>query len=142
MRLGDQPAVQLSTISSGSIGLDRVLGIGGLPCGRITEIYGPESSGKTTLALQAIAAVQHKGGTALLIDTEHSFDKTYAKALGLNTQELMICQPDYGEQALEVANHYICSGGIGVVVVDSVSALLPEAELKGEMGAHHVGGQA
>lgn len=142
MRLGEQPICKAPVISTGSFGLDRALGVGGFPCGRITEIYGPESSGKTTLTLHAIAEVQRKGGAALFIDTEHAFDKAYATALGVDTENLMICQPDYGEQALEVANHYIRSNAIGVVVIDSVSALLPEAELKGEMGAHHLGGQA
>lgn len=142
MRLGDQQKQQLPTISTGSIKLNKALGIGGFPCGRIIEVYGPESSGKTTLAMHAIASAQEKGSKAILIDTEHAFDKRYAAALGIDVDNLLICQPDYGEQALDVAETCIRSEAVALVVIDSVSALVPEAEIKGEMGTQNVGGQA
>ncbi|MEM9569719.1 MAG: recombinase RecA [Bacteroidota bacterium] len=142
MRLGDQQKKHLPTISTSSIKLNKALGIGGFPCGRIIEIYGPESSGKTTLAMHAIASAQQKGANALLIDTEHAFDKQYASTLGIDVENLLICQPDYGEQALDVAETCIRSEGVALVVIDSVSALVPEAEIKGDMGTQNVGGQA
>jgi len=134
MRLGDRPAIQVETISTGSLGLDIALGIGGLPKGRIIEIYGPESSGKTTLALHAIAESQKKGGTCAFIDAEHALDPIYARKLGVNIDDLLICQPDTGEQALEIADTLVRSGAVEVLVVDSVAALTPRAELEGEMG--------
>ena len=142
MKLGDQPNSAIPTYSTGSINLNMALGINGYAHGRIVEIIGPHSSGKTTLAMHAIAEVQKKGGTALLIDTEHAFDKSYAEVLGIDVKNLLICQPDYGEQALDVAENAIKSQTVDIVVIDSVSALLPEAELKGEMGDRNIGGQA
>ena len=143
MKLGDQPDWDESqVIPSGSIALDHALGIGGYPKGRIIEIYGPESSGKTTLAIHAIAEAQKRGGIAAMIDAEHAFDRTYAKALGVNIETLLISQPDNGEQALEIADNLIRSGAIDVVVIDSVAALTPKAEIEGEMGDNKVGLQA
>jgi recombination protein RecA len=142
MRLGDNPIVAIDSISTGSIAVDACLGVGGVPRGRIIEIYGPESSGKTTLALQVIAEAQKKGGLAAFIDAEHAFDAKYAKNLGIKTEELLISQPDNGEQALEIAEALIRSGGLDVLVIDSVAALVPRAELEGEMGDSHVGLQA
>lgn len=142
MRLSDKPTAKIPTLSTGSILLDKALGIGGLPWGRIVEIYGLESSGKTTLALQAIAQAQKQGHTALFIDAEHAFDPHYAQALGINTQKLLMCQPDYGEQALDVADKAISSQAVKLIVIDSVSALIPHAELKGDIGDVNVGGQA
>jgi recombination protein RecA len=142
MRLGQSRAVDIESISTGSLGLDLALGIGGLPKSRIVEIYGPESSGKTTLSLQVIAEAQKKGGICAFIDAEHALDPVYAKKLGVNTTELLISQPDTGEQALEIADTLVRSGSISVLVVDSVAALTPRAELEGEMGDHHMGLQA
>ncbi|MFT7589941.1 MAG: recombination protein RecA [Limisphaerales bacterium] len=142
MKLGDSPMVQVESISTGSIGLDIALGIGGLPKGRIVEIYGPESSGKTTMALHAIAETQKAGGVAAFIDAEHAFDKMYAEKLGVNVEELLISQPDNGEQALEITEHLIRSGALDIVVIDSVAALVPRGELEGEMGDAKVGLQA
>ena len=142
MKLGDQPKWDASVIPSGSIALDYALGIGGYPRGRIIEIYGPESSGKTTLAIHAIAQAQKAGGIAAIIDAEHAFDRTYAKALGVNLETLLISQPDNGEQALEIADNLIRSGAIDIIVVDSVAALTPKAEIEGEMGENKVGLQA
>lgn len=142
MRLGDREQQKIPSISTGSLGLDVALGIGGLPRGRIVEIYGPESSGKTTLTLQVIAEAQKKGGTCAFIDAEHALDPIYAEKLGVNVEDLIISQPDTGEQALEVADMLVRSGAIDVLVVDSVAALTPKAEIEGEMGDHHVGLQA
>ncbi|RCK21418.1 recombinase RecA [Thalassospira profundimaris] len=143
MKLGQrESAVDISAISTGSLGLDIGLGIGGLPRGRIVEIYGPESSGKTTLALHTIAEAQKLGGTCAFVDAEHALDPSYARKLGVNTDELLISQPDAGEQALEIADTLVRSGAIDVLVVDSVAALVPRAELEGEMGDTHVGLQA
>jgi recombination protein RecA len=142
MRLGQQQALDIEAISTGSLSLDLALGIGGLPKGRIIEIYGPESSGKTTLALQVIAEAQKTGGICAFVDAEHAMDPIYAKKLGVNTSELLISQPDTGEQALEITDTLIKSGSISVLVVDSVAALTPKAELEGEMGDHHVGLQS
>lgn len=142
MKLGDRAAVDIDAISSGSIKIDQALGIGGYPKGRIIEIYGPESSGKTTLALHAIAEVQKKGGRAAFIDAENAIDPNYAKNLGVDIDELILSQPDSGEQALEICEMLIRSGAIDLVVVDSVAALVPQAELDGEMGDAHVGLQA
>ncbi|NQW02301.1 MAG: recombinase RecA [Rhodospirillales bacterium] len=142
MKLGQNEVVQVEAISSGSIGLDIGLGIGGLPRGRVIEIYGPESSGKTTLALHTIAEAQKLGGTCAFIDAEHALDPVYARKLGVNVEELLISQPDAGEQALEIADTLVRSGAIDVLVVDSVAALVPRAELEGEMGDTHVGLQA
>lgn len=143
MRLGDVPAMRdIESISTGSLSLDIALGIGGLPRGRIVEIYGPESSGKTTLTLQVIAACQRKGGVAAFVDAEHALDPAYAKRLGVNVEELLISQPDTGEQALEITDMLVRSGGVDVVIVDSVAALTPKAEIEGEMGDHHMGLQA
>ena len=142
MKLGDSPVVNVDVISSGSISLDNALGIGGFPWGRIIEIYGPESSGKTTLAIHAIAEVQKKGGIAAMVDAEHAFDKTYAEKLGVDVENLLISQPDNGEQALEVAEHLIRSGALDIVVIDSVAALVPKSELEGEMGESKMGLQA
>lgn len=143
MKLGQQgQAVDVETVSTGSLGLDIGLGIGGLPRGRIVEIYGPESSGKTTLALHVIAEAQKAGGTCAFVDAEHALDPGYAKKLGVNLDELLISQPDAGEQALEIADTLVRSGAIDVLVVDSVAALVPRAELEGEMGDTHVGLQA
>ena len=142
MKLGEQPQWDVQVIPSGSVALDHALGIGGYPRGRIVEIYGPESSGKTTLAIHAIAEAQKQGGIAAMIDAEHAFDRTYAKALGVNLETLLISQPDNGEQALEIADNLIRSGAIDIVVVDSVAALTPKAEIEGEMGDNKVGLQA
>ncbi|MCA1743949.1 MAG: recombinase RecA, partial [Desulfovibrionales bacterium] len=142
MRLSDDAHQSIPFIPTGSIGLDLALGLGGIPRGRVTEIYGPESSGKTTLALHIIAEAQKKGGVAAFVDAEHALDVTYARRLGVNTEELLISQPDYGEQALEIADLLVRSGGVDVVVIDSVAALIPQAELEGSMGETQVGGQA
>ncbi len=142
MKLGDQPKWDASVIPSGSIALDNALGIGGYPRGRVVEIYGPESSGKTTLAIHAIAEAQKSGGIAAIIDAEHAFDRTYAKNLGVNVDTLLISQPDNGEQALEIADSLIRSGAIDIIVIDSVAALTPKAEIEGEMGDSRVGLQA
>lgn len=142
MRMGDKPVDDVPAISSGSIGLDVALGIGGYPRGRIIEIYGPESSGKTTLAIHAIAETQKLGGIAAIIDAEHAFDPYYARKLGVNTDELLISQPDHGEQALEIADSLIRSGAVDIVVIDSVAALTPKAELEGDMGDSKMGLQA
>ncbi len=142
MKLGEQPKWEVSTIPSGSISLDHALGIGGYPRGRVVEIYGPESSGKTTLAIHAIAEAQKKGGIAAIIDAEHAFDRTYAKKLGVDVDTLLISQPDNGEQALEITDHLIRSGAIDVIVIDSVAALTPKAEIEGEMGDSKMGLQA
>ncbi len=142
MRLGDRANVEIDSISSGSIAIDYALGVGGYPKGRIVEIYGPESSGKTTLALHAIAEVQKKGGKAAFIDAENAIDPMYAKALGVNIEELILSQPDSGEQALEITEMLIKSGAIDLIVIDSVAALVPQAELDGEMSDAHMGLQA
>ncbi|MCK5096309.1 MAG: recombinase RecA [Candidatus Pacebacteria bacterium] len=142
MRLGDKPKVSVEAISSGSIGLDHALGIGGLPRGRVIEIFGPESSGKTTLALHVVAEAQKTGGICAFIDAEHAMDPIYAKKLGVKTDELLISQPDTGEQALEITDSLVRSGKIDVIVIDSVAALTPKDEIEGEMGAYHVGKQA
>ncbi len=142
MKLGDQPQWEASVIPSGSIALDHALGIGGYPRGRVIEIYGPESSGKTTLAIHAIAQAQKSGGIAAIIDAEHAFDRTYAKKLGVNVDTLLISQPDNGEQALEIADSLIRSGAIDIIVIDSVAALTPKAEIEGEMGDSKMGLQA
>ncbi|WP_299599252.1 recombinase RecA [uncultured Microbulbifer sp.] len=142
MRMGDKERVRIPAISTGSLGLDVALGIGGLPRGRIVEIYGPESSGKTTLTLQVIAEAQRKGGTCAFVDAEHALDPIYAEKLGVNVDELIVSQPDTGEQALEVADMLVRSGAVDVLVVDSVAALTPRAEIEGEMGDSHVGLQA
>ncbi|MGE0568231.1 MAG: recombinase RecA, partial [Bacteroidia bacterium] len=142
MKLGDNKVEHLEAISTGSLGLDVALGIGGLPKGRVVEIYGPESSGKTTLAIHAIANVQKKGGIAAIIDAEHAFDRFYAEKLGVDTQNLLISQPDNGEQALEIADNLIRSGAVDLVVIDSVAALTPKAEIEGEMGDSRMGLQA
>jgi recombination protein RecA len=142
MKLGDSKIMAVETISTGSLGLDIALGIGGLPKGRIVEIYGPESSGKTTLAIQAIASCQRQGGIAAFIDAEHAFDKAYAEKLGVNVNELLISQPDDGEQALDITEHLIRSGAIDIIVIDSVAALVPRGELEGEMGESKMGLQA
>ncbi len=142
MKMGDNPVEIVPVIPSGSIGLDLALGVGGYPKGRIVEIYGPESSGKTTLAIHAIAEAQKKGGLAAIIDAEHAFDRSYAESLGVDTENLFISQPDNGEQALEIADHLIRSGAIDIVVIDSVAALTPKAEIEGEMGDSKIGLQA
>ncbi len=142
MKLGDEPKWEVSTIPSGSIALDHALGIGGYPRGRVVEIYGPESSGKTTLAIHAIAEAQKSGGIAAIIDAEHAFDRTYAKKLGVNVDTLLISQPDNGEQALEITDSLIRSGAIDIIVIDSVAALTPKAEIEGEMGDSKMGLQA
>ncbi len=142
MRLGQNAAMQVDSIPTGSLSLDMALGIGGLPKGRIVEIYGPESSGKTTLALHCIAEAQKKGGYAAFIDVEHALDPIYAKALGVDIDELLVSQPDTGEDALEIAEELVRSGAIDIIVVDSVAALAPKAEIEGDMGASHVGLQA
>lgn len=142
MKLSDEKVVDVPAISTGSLGLDIALGIGGVPRGRIVEIYGPESSGKTTLTLHCIAEAQKAGGMAAFIDAEHAFDKSYAEKLGIDTENLLISQPDNGEQALEIAEHLIRSGAIDIIVIDSVAALVPKAELEGEMGESKMGLQA
>src|ERR687893_756748 len=142
MKLGSREAVQIETTSTGSLGLDIALGIGGLPRGRVIEIYGPESSGKTTLALHVIAEAQKNGGAAAFVDAEHALDPVYAKKLGVDIDELIVSQPDTGEQALEIVDTLVRSNAIDVLVVDSVAALVPRAEIEGEMGDSHVGLQA
>lgn len=142
MRMGDSAVEKIATISSGSLGLDIALGVGGYPKGRVVEIYGPESSGKTTLTLHAIAEVQKQGGIAAFIDAEHAFDRAYAENLGINTEELIISQPDNGEQALEITDNLIRSGAIDLIIVDSVAALTPKSEIEGEMGDSKMGLQA
>jgi len=142
MKLGDSPIENIEVISTGSIGLDVALGVGGFPKGRVIEIYGPESSGKTTLAIHAIAESQKKGGIAAFIDAEHAFDRFYAEKLGVNTAELLVSQPDNGEQALEIADNLIRSGAIDIIVIDSVAALTPKSEIEGDMGDSKMGLQA
>ncbi len=142
MKLGGNEHMEIATTSSGSLGLDIALGVGGFPKGRIIEIYGPESSGKTTIALQAVAEVQKAGGRAAFIDAEHALDPVYSKQLGVNIDELLLSQPDTGEQALEICEALVRSGAVNVVVIDSVAALVPQAEIEGEMGDSHVGLQA
>lgn len=142
MRMGDNVSTQVQTVSSGSLALDNALGVGGFPRGRIVEIYGPESSGKTTVALHAVAQVQKDGGTAAYIDAENAMDPAYATALGVNIDDLLLSQPDTGEQGLEIADALVSSGAVDIVVVDSVAALVPRAEIEGEMGDAHVGLQA
>ena len=139
MRMGDRVNEAIETVSTGSLGLDIALGVGGLPRGRVVEIYGPESSGKTTMTLQAIASCQRMGGTAAFIDAEHALDPTYAEKLGVKVDDLLVSQPDTGEQALEIADMLVRSGAVDMVVVDSVAALTPKAEIEGEMGDSHVG---
>jgi len=142
MKLGLRPSVKVDAISTGSLGIDLALGVGGLPRGRVIEIFGPESSGKTTIALHAIAECQKAGGTAAFIDAEHALDPEYAKNLGINIDNLIISQPDTGEQALEITDTLVRSGGVDLVVIDSVAALVPKAEIDGEMGDSHMGLQA
>ncbi|CUS49112.1 MAG: recombination protein RecA [Idiomarinaceae bacterium HL-53] len=142
MRLGDNRAMDIESISTGSLSLDIALGIGGLPCGRVVEIYGPESSGKTTLTLQVIAEAQRKGKTCAFVDAEHALDPVYAEKLGVNVDELLVSQPDTGEQALEICDMLVRSAAVDVIIVDSVAALTPKAEIEGEMGDSHVGLQA
>lgn len=142
MRLGDNQAMDIESVSTGSLTIDIALGIGGLPCGRVVEIYGPESSGKTTLTLQVIAEAQKKGKTCAFVDAEHALDPVYAAKLGVNVEELLVSQPDTGEQALEICDMLVRSGAVDVVIVDSVAALTPKAEIEGEMGDSHVGLQA
>ena len=142
MRMGDKAIEAIETVSTGSLGLDIALGIGGLPRGRVVEIYGPESSGKTTLTLQVIASCQRAGGTAAFVDAEHALDPSYAEKLGVNVDDLLVSQPDTGEQALEIADMLVRSNAVDVVVIDSVAALTPKAEIEGEMGDTHVGLQA
>jgi recombination protein RecA len=142
MRLGDKPKVNVDAIPTGSLGLDAAIGIGGVPRGRIIEIFGPESSGKTTLALHIVAEAQKKGGICAFVDAEHAMDPDYAKRLGVKTEDLLISQPDTGEQALEIVDSLIRTGNMDVIVIDSVAALTPRAEIEGDMGAHHVGTQA
>jgi len=142
MRLGSRPVIDVPVISTTSLALDKALGIGGLPRGRVTEIYGPEASGKTTLALHAVAEAQRKDGIAAFIDAEHALDIVYAKKLGVNCDDLLVAQPDTGEQALEIADMLVRSGAVDVLVIDSVAALVPRAEIEGEMGDSHMGLQA
>jgi recombination protein RecA len=142
MRLSDSKVLDIPVISTGSLGLDLALGVGGVPRGRVVEIYGPESSGKTTLSMHCIAEAQKKGGLAAFIDAEHAFDRAYAEKLGIDTSNLLISQPDNGEQALEIAEHLISSGAVDIIVIDSVAALVPRAELEGEMGDSKMGLQA
>ena len=142
MKMGDREIVDIPSVSTGSLGLDIALGIGGLPKGRVVEIFGPESSGKTTLTLQAIAECQKAGGTAAFIDAEHALDPNYAEKLGVNVDELLLSQPDTGEQALDVTDMLVKSGSVDLVVIDSVAALTPRAEIEGDMGDHHMGLQA
>ncbi|HTN38977.1 MAG TPA: recombinase RecA, partial [Arachidicoccus sp.] len=142
MMMNEKPNRIVDSISTGSIGLDTALGIGGLPRGRVVEIYGPESSGKTTLAIHVIAEAQKRGGMCAIVDAEHAFDSTYARKLGVDVDNLLISQPDYGEQALEITDRLILSGALDVVVVDSVAALVPKGELEGEMGDSKMGLQA
>ena len=142
MKLSDEKVMDIPFIPTGSLGLDLALGIGGIPRGRVTEIYGPESSGKTTLTMHCIAEAQKRGGLAAFIDAEHAFDRSYAERLGIDTENLLISQPDNGEQALEIADHLIRSGAIDIIVIDSVAALVPKGELEGEMGESKMGLQA
>src|SRR6201991_3690335 len=142
MRLGERPVIQTAVIPTGSIALDVALGVGGLPRGRVVEVYGPESSGKTTVALHAVASAQKAGGIAAFIDAEHALDPEYAKALGVDTDAMLVSQPDTGEQALEIADMLVRSGALDIIVIDSVAALVPRAEIEGEMGDSHVGLQA
>ena len=142
MKIGDAPVIEVDSIPTGSLTLDVALGVGGYPTGRVVEIYGPESSGKTTLTLHAIAECQRKGGIAAFIDAEHAFDRFYAEKLGVNTDELIVSQPDNGEQALEIADNLVRSGAIDILIIDSVAALTPKAEIEGEMGDARVGLQA
>jgi len=142
MKLGSKAIIDVPVIPSGSIALDQALGVGGLPRGRVIEIYGPESSGKTTLALHAVAAAQKQGGIAAFIDAEHALDIVYARKLGVNCDELLVAQPDTGEQALEITDMLVRSGAIDILVIDSVAALVPRAEIEGEMGDSHMGLQA
>lgn len=142
MKLSDEKVIDVPAVSTGSLGLDIALGVGGIPRGRVTEIYGPESSGKTTLSMHCIAEAQKAGGLAAFVDAEHAFDKAYAEKLGIQTDNLLISQPDSGEQALEIAEHLIRSGAIDIIVIDSVAALVPKAELEGEMGDSKMGLQA
>jgi len=142
MKMGDAPVIEVDSIPTGSLTLDVALGVGGYPTGRVVEIYGPESSGKTTLTLNAIAECQRKGGIAAFIDAEHAFDRFYAEKLGVNTDELIVSQPDNGEQALEIADNLVRSGAIDILIIDSVAALTPKAEIEGEMGDARVGLQA
>ena len=142
MRLGDDSVVEVDSIPTGSLGLDIALGVNGLPRGRVVEIYGPESSGKTTLAIHAIAECQKQGGIAAFIDAEHAFDRSYARSLGVDTENLLISQPDNGEQALEITENLIRSGAIDIIVIDSVAALVPRSEIEGEMGDSKMGLQA
>jgi len=142
MKLGEKAMEEVPVVSTGSIALDMALGIGGLPRGRVVEIYGPEASGKTTLALEAVAQIQKQGGMAAFVDAEHALDITYARKIGVDTDELLISQPDTGEQALEICEILVRSGAVDVVVIDSVAALVPRAEIEGEMGDSHVGLQA
>ena len=142
MKMGDAPVVEVDAIPTGSLSLDLALGVGGYPTGRVIEIYGPESSGKTTLTLHAIAECQRRGGIAAFVDAEHAFDRFYAEKLGVNTDELIISQPDNGEQALEIADNLVRSGAVDILIIDSVAALTPKAEIEGEMGDARVGLQA
>ena len=142
MKLSDEKVMDVPVISTGSIGLDLALGVGGIPKGRVIEVYGPESSGKTTLSMHCIAEAQKKGGLAAFVDAEHAFDKSYAEKLGIDTENLLISQPDNGEQALEITEHLIRSGAIDIIVIDSVAALVPRGELEGEMGESKLGLQA
>ena len=139
IKMGENPSMNVSAVSTGSVGLDMALGVGGVPRGRIIEIYGPESSGKTTVALHCVAEVQKLGGEAAFIDAEHALDPVYAKNLGVNIDDLLVSQPDSGEQALEVCEALVRSGAIDIVVIDSVAALVPQQEIEGDMGASHVG---
>ncbi|MBW1783786.1 MAG: recombinase RecA, partial [Deltaproteobacteria bacterium] len=142
MKLGEGTAIEIPSISTGSLALDLALGVGGVPRGRVVEIFGPESSGKTTLALHIAAEAQAKGGMVAFVDAEHALDVTYARKLGVDVDSLLVSQPDTGEQALDIAEILVRSGGIDVLIVDSVAALVPRAEIEGEMGDHHVGLQA
>ena len=142
MRLGSREAIEIETISTGSLGLDIALGIGGLPRGRVVEVYGPESSGKTTLALHAVAEAQKAGGVAAFIDAEHALDPIYARKLGVDVDNLIVSQPDTGEQALEITDTLVRSNAVDILVINSVAALVPRAEIEGEMGDSHVGLQA
>jgi recombination protein RecA len=142
MKLGSRPVISVPVISTGALALDKALGIGGLPRGRVIEIFGPESSGKTTLALHGVAEAQRQGGIAAFVDAEHALDTAYAKRLGVNCDELLVSQPDTGEQALEIADMLVRSGAIDFIVIDSVAALVPRAEIEGEMGDSHMGLQA
>jgi recombination protein RecA len=139
MKLGDNRSLDIDTISTGSLAVDVALGVGGLPCGRVVEVYGPESSGKTTLTLQVIAEAQREGKVCAFVDAEHALDPIYAEKLGVNIDELLISQPDHGEQALEICDMLVRSGAVDVVIVDSVAALTPKAEIEGDMGDSHMG---